>query len=101
MELREKVAQIIQDPEIKGGQPVIAGTRIGVHTIVGYARLYHGDIDRILAEFPDLTRSGIGAALEWYHASEGNRAEIDSILREQHAFYEAGLARQRANGGQD
>jgi uncharacterized protein (DUF433 family) len=87
--------RIVRDPEIHGGKPVLAGTRMGVHTIVGYHRLYGGDLDRILREFPALTRDAIMAALNWCELDPQHQAEIDAILREQHVFYEAGLAAQR------
>jgi uncharacterized protein (DUF433 family) len=92
----ESRGAVVRDPEVKGGKPVLAGTRMAVHTIVGYHRTYSGDVERILIEFPVLTRDQVEAALSWYQGDDGHRAEIDAILREQYAFYEAGLAAQRA-----
>lgn len=43
-------------PEIRGGMPVIKGTRITAHAIE--ARLLHGDsLDEIAAENPDVPRA--------------------------------------------
>src|SRR4051794_31115620 len=71
---------IIRNSEILEGKPYLAGTRMGVHTIVGYWRTYGGDVDRILREFPHLTRAQIDAALVFYGEDESQRAEIDEIL---------------------
>ncbi|HYS48343.1 MAG TPA: DUF433 domain-containing protein [Xanthobacteraceae bacterium] len=55
-------AFIVVDEEIKGGTPVIRGTRMTVYSVLG--RIEHGDtIDAILAENPDLTRDALEAAV--------------------------------------
>jgi uncharacterized protein (DUF433 family) len=55
-------AFIVTDEAIKGGTPVIRGTRMTVYAILG--RIDHGDtVDDILAENPDLTRDAIEAAV--------------------------------------
>jgi uncharacterized protein (DUF433 family) len=49
-------------PGIKGGAPVIKGTRITVHAVE--ARLLHGDsLDAIAAENPDIPREAFAAAV--------------------------------------
>lgn len=49
-------------PEIRGGMPVIKGTRITVHAVE--ARLLNGDsLDEIAAENPDLPRAAFAAAV--------------------------------------
>ena len=56
--------RIITDPEILGGKPVIAGTRISVALIL--ERLAEGrSVANIVAEYPHLTRPQIVAAIEW------------------------------------
>jgi len=53
---------IVVDEAIKGGTPVIRGTRMTVYSVLG--RIEHGDtIDEILAENPDLTRDALQAAV--------------------------------------
>jgi uncharacterized protein (DUF433 family) len=53
---------IVTDEAIKGGTPVIRGTRMTVYAILG--RINHGDtIDDVLAENPHLTRDAIEAAV--------------------------------------
>ncbi|HEY6886344.1 MAG TPA: DUF433 domain-containing protein [Solirubrobacter sp.] len=44
---------IVSDPEIKGGEPVIRGSRVSVHTLA--ARIADGDSDAVLDEdFPHI-----------------------------------------------
>ena len=53
---------IVVDEEIKGGTPVIRGTRMTVYAVLG--RVDHGEtIDDILADNPDLTREALEAAI--------------------------------------
>jgi uncharacterized protein (DUF433 family) len=55
---------IVSDPEVCGGRPRIAGTRITVAEIL--AALGAGDtIDELVADFPYLSREGILAALKY------------------------------------
>ena len=59
--------RIITDPEIIGGKAVIAGMRISVALIL--ERLAEGRaVDDILAEYPQLTRQQVVAAIEWARA---------------------------------
>ncbi|WP_051948597.1 DUF433 domain-containing protein [Methylosinus sp. PW1] len=60
--LRARETWIDSVPGIKGGLPVIKGTRLTVHSIE--ARVEHGDsMDDIVAENPDLPREALEAAL--------------------------------------
>jgi uncharacterized protein (DUF433 family) len=53
---------IVSDPEILGGSPVIRGTRISVHALLG--RVDHGDtVEDILTDHPNLQRSAVEAAI--------------------------------------
>jgi len=58
----EILKRIVVDPRIMGGKPVIRGTRIPVYLIL---ELIASDwtIDRILKEYPHLTREDIQAAI--------------------------------------
>jgi len=85
---------VLRDPEILEGKPFLAGTRMGVHAVVGYWLTYGGDVDRILGEFPHLTRTQVEAALAFYREDEHQRREIDEILRRNRLSYELGLAAQ-------
>jgi len=54
---------ISRDPEIMGGAPVFAGTRVPVHTLLDY--LQAGDsIDEFLEGFPTVTRAQVIDFLE-------------------------------------
>jgi len=56
------------DEDIKGGTPVIRGTRMSVYSVAG--RVDHGDtLDEILKENPDLKREALEAALEYAKAN--------------------------------
>jgi uncharacterized protein (DUF433 family) len=58
-ELAERIAL---DPQVRGGKPVIRGTRISVSDILEYLAggMSH---DQILSDFPDLKEDDIRAAL--------------------------------------
>jgi len=56
--------RIIADPNVCGGDPCIAGTRIPVHVILSH--LAAGDnVETVLEEFPRIDRADIGACLEY------------------------------------
>lgn len=53
---------IVRDPNVCGGQPVIAGTRVPLRTVL--SSLAEGaDIGEILADFPTLTAESVRAAI--------------------------------------
>jgi uncharacterized protein (DUF433 family) len=55
-------ASIVIDGEIKGGTPVIRGTRVTVYSVLG--RVEHGEtIDDILGDNPDLSREAVETAV--------------------------------------
>jgi uncharacterized protein (DUF433 family) len=52
---------IVEDPDILGGTPVIRGTRLSVHSILG--RLNGGErIEDLIEDYPDLTREAVETA---------------------------------------
>lgn len=58
---RARDAHIVTDPDIMGGTPVLRGTRITVHSVLG--RLDGGDsIADIAEDYPELTREAIETA---------------------------------------
>jgi uncharacterized protein (DUF433 family) len=57
------------NPAIRSGKPCIKGTRITVYDILEYLAGGMTE-DRILADFPDLTRDDIRAALAFAAARE-------------------------------
>jgi uncharacterized protein (DUF433 family) len=65
---------------IRDGNPIIVGTRIGVHDVVGL--LQNGEnIDSLIAEsFPSLTKAQVYECLAYY---EDHRGEIDLLIARQ------------------
>ena len=61
--MQQSASVIIIDPEIQGGVPVFAGTRVPVKNLIDY--LEAGDsLDKFLYAFPSVTREQAIAALE-------------------------------------
>ena len=61
--MQQSASVIIIDPEIQGGVPVFAGTRVPVKNLIDY--LEAGDsLDKFLNAFPSVTREQAIAALE-------------------------------------
>lgn len=56
--------RISTDPNVCGGDPCIAGTRIPVHIVISH--LAAGDsIETVLQEFPRIEKADIEACLEY------------------------------------
>jgi uncharacterized protein (DUF433 family) len=70
--------RIARSPRIRGGQPVVAGTRIPVATIVRSHQLGM-DFDELLLQYPSLVAADLHAAMLYFL---DHRAEIDALLRE-------------------
>ena len=66
------------DPEIAGGKPIIAGTRITVRCISGYYQMGMST-DEILTTLTHLTPSQLHSALAYYF---DHQDEVDSDLIE-------------------
>jgi uncharacterized protein (DUF433 family) len=73
---------ITQLPKVRGGHPIIEGTRIGVHDVVGL--LQNGEsVDTVITNcFPDITRAQVYECLAYY---EDHRGEIDLLIARQMA----------------
>jgi uncharacterized protein (DUF433 family) len=71
---------IAREPGVRDGQAIVAGTRIGVHDVIGL--LQSGEtVDSIVARcFPALTRSQVYECLAYY---EDHRGEIDVLVARQ------------------
>jgi uncharacterized protein (DUF433 family) len=66
-------AVITVDPQIQGGVPVFAGTRVPVKNLFDY--LNAGDsLDQFLADFPSVQRDAAVAVLEQARAAVAPRA---------------------------
>ena len=66
---------------LRGGNTIVAGTRIGVHDVLGL--LVNGaSVDDVVRSFPELTRAQVYECLAYY---EDHRDEIDFLVAEQMA----------------
>jgi len=72
---------ILQDPDIRSGRPVVQGTRIAVHDVLGLF-LAGAGVEEIIREFPMLTRSQVYECLAFY---EDHKAEVDLLVARQMA----------------
>ena len=75
---RREAARIIRDPHICGGEPIVAGARAPVSSVVVQWQMYQ-DRGRVLSAFPRLDDQSLSAALAYY---EANRQEIDRLIDE-------------------
>ena len=67
---------IVSSPDVRGGQPCIAGTGITVHRIVRWYK-QGCSAEQIADEYSHLTLAQVYAALSHYHA---NQTEIEAEL---------------------
>ena len=71
---------IVRRSGVRGGDPTIAGSRIGVQTIVEYDHAGQS-VEEILEAFPHLTVEKVQAALNYYR---DHKQEIDKDIEESH-----------------
>lgn len=67
--------RIVIDPEVCGGRPIVAGTRMRVSDVLDALAASVG-MDELLADFPYLTREDIHACLAY-----GARAVDHSVVQ--------------------
>ncbi len=81
-ELGTEYRYITRQPGVRGGNAIVAGTRIGVHDVIGL--LQNGEtVDSILVTcFPDITKAQVYECLAYY---EDHRGEIDLLVARQMA----------------
>jgi uncharacterized protein (DUF433 family) len=80
--ISEGYKYIARRPGVRGGNAIIAGTRIGVHDVIGL--LQNGEtVDTITVNcFPDITKAQVYECLAYY---EDHRGEIDLLVARQMA----------------
>ncbi len=78
----ESYRYIVRSAGVRGGNPIVQSTRIGVHDVIGL--LQNGEtIETVRANcFPQLTRAQIYECLAYY---EDHRGEIDLLVVRQMA----------------
>ena len=57
-------AEIVSDPSVMGGMPVVRGTRVPAATIVAYLREGWSP-EQIFVDYPSLPVDGIDAVIAW------------------------------------
>ena len=79
----ETYRYIVSSAGVRGGHPMVEGTRIAVHDVVGL--LQNGEtVDTVRANcFPQLSRSQVYECLAYY---EDHRGEIDLLVARQMAL---------------
>lgn len=82
---KSAIAHIESKPEVCGGKPCIAGTRIRVWDIHVWHDLQGRSPAEIATEFPQVTVSGVYAALTYFH---DHREEIQAQMDADEAFSE-------------
>jgi uncharacterized protein (DUF433 family) len=70
---------LINLPNVRSGNTIIEGTRIGVHDVVGLI-VNGAGVDDVVRSFPDVTRAQVYECLSYY---EDHRAEIDTLVARQ------------------
>lgn len=80
-----KVEHIVSNPNVCGGKPCIAGTRIRVQDVYVWHELQGQSADEIVSRFQHLTMAGVYAALSYYWE---NRDEIQRQMQEETHFVE-------------
>ena len=70
---------ITQVPGVRSGHPIIEGSRIAVHDIVGLV-LNGSSVDGVVQSFPALTKAQVYEAMAYY---EDNKSEIDLLVAQQ------------------
>jgi len=79
-DLSNRYRYITRVPGVRGGCPIIEGTRIGVHDVIGL--LQNGEtVDSIATRcFSNVTRAQVYECLAYY---EDHRGEIDVLVARQ------------------
>ena len=78
--MSEPIDRIRTDPDIMLGKPVIRGTRITVEIIL--EKLAAGfSVDEVLADYPDLAREDVLAALAYARQAVGTDELLPRVSR--------------------
>lgn len=80
--------KIIVDPNIVGGKPIIAGTRIPVHMVLGLLGSGMTTSEILKEYYPQLTKASIQAAVK-YAAKVVEGEEIRFVEKKRDKIYEA------------
>jgi uncharacterized protein (DUF433 family) len=70
-------AEIVRDPTVMSGDPVIRGTRVLAESVVAYLRAGYSS-KQIFEDFPTLPVDGIDAVIAWADATLGSNWRTSS-----------------------
>jgi uncharacterized protein (DUF433 family) len=68
--MAKSVTEVVRDPAIMGGEPVVSGTRIPAEIILSYLQAGHSAAE-IRKDYPSLPEDGIDAVAGWAEATYG------------------------------
>ena len=63
-------AEVVCDPTVMSGDPVVRGTRVPAETIIAYLRAGHSARE-IFEDYPSIPIDGIEAVIRWAEAAYG------------------------------
>lgn len=63
--------EVVSDPTVMSGDPVVRGTRVPAETIMAYLRAGHSPQD-IFSDYPSLPIDGVDAVIRWAEATYGD-----------------------------
>lgn len=63
-------ADVVRDPSVMSGDPVVRGTRVPAETVVAYLRAGYS-AQEIFTDYPSLPVDGIEAVVRWAEATYG------------------------------
>lgn len=63
-------AEVVSDPLVMSGDPVISGTRVLAQSVIAYLQAGHSH-KQIFEDFPTLPVDGIDAVIAWADAAFG------------------------------
>ena len=97
---------ITSSPDVCGGRPCIAGTRIRVQDIYAWHELQGLSPDQIVHEFPQLTLADVYAALSYFWEQreamlaqlEADRQAVEKWKQENPSLLQEKLRAMRKNG---
>ena len=80
------IERIVSKPDVCGGRPCIAGTRIRVQDIYVWHELQSRSADEIVSDYPHITMADVYAALTYYW---DHRDDMQRQMLEEDAFVAA------------
>lgn len=96
-----EIGRIASNPNVCGGKPCIAGSRIRVQDVYVWHELRGLSVDEIVSRYPQLTMADVYAALSYYwdhrDAIQQQMAKDDELVRRMKEQYGSPL-RQKLRG---